>query len=147
MVNYRVTSVLVAQVIRYTVATSALTSLLILACLFAYFAAPLTFIYIALHFSSGRTYANAVLVNLNARRKLREALESMEPSFAKSAELRGISSAIRRIPRLGDTSTHEQSFRAPTNASRSMTGGNKLGPILQFPENVTHPPRSRYSLP
>ncbi|KAJ3554365.1 hypothetical protein NP233_g12438 [Leucocoprinus birnbaumii] len=64
-------------------------SMLIIACLIAYFTAQGTYIAIALHFSSGRTYANAVLVNLNVRRKLRDALERMEPSFASPSKFDG----------------------------------------------------------
>lgn len=142
----RLTSTLVSQVIRYTVATGAITSLLILMCLFSFIAAPTSFIYIAFNFSSGRTYANAVLVNLNARRRFRETLESMEPSFPKTAAFGGTSSAIQRMTRAGGTSTNEHSSRFPTTASRSVTGENRSEPSVQVPPNI-HTPRSRYSLP
>lgn len=149
--DMRVTSTLVTQVIRYTVATSAFTSLLILVCLFTYFASPFTFAFVSLHFLSGRTYANAVLVNLNARRKFREALESMEPSFAKSADFAGISSAIRRMPTLNtNASLYEPSYRVHTSTtmSRSMTGENKCKPpIMQAPPNTYQSDSRRHSLP
>ncbi|KAJ3575704.1 hypothetical protein NP233_g913 [Leucocoprinus birnbaumii] len=139
----KVTNTLVTQVIRYTIATSALTSLIIMACLVAFLASPGSFGFIALHFSSGRTYANAVLVNLNARLKFREALGSLEPSFAKTVEFAGVSSAIgNRRERLG-MNTHEYSSRATTSGSRSVNG-NK--PFVQVPLN-TYPPRYRHSLP
>ncbi|KAJ3556362.1 hypothetical protein NP233_g11994 [Leucocoprinus birnbaumii] len=139
----KLTNTLVTQVIRYTIATSALTSLIIMACLVAFLASPDSFGFIALHFSSGRTYANAVLVNLNARLKFREALGSLEPSFAKTVEFAGVSSAIgNRRERLG-MSTHEYSSRATTSGSRSVNG-NK--PFVQVPLN-TYPPRYRHSLP
>ncbi|KAJ3576464.1 hypothetical protein NP233_g423 [Leucocoprinus birnbaumii] len=139
--DMRITSVIVTQVIRYSVATTALTSLLIMMCLISYFVAPFTFVYLALNFSSGRTYANAVLVHLNARHKFRETLDSMEPSFAKSANLVGISSAIRRVPRTGDMNTREYPSRVP-----AVEAGNKLDSLVQVPLS-TYAPRSRHSLP
>lgn len=140
----RVTSTLVTQVIRYTVATSGLTSVIMLSCLFAYITAPRTFIFIALHFSSGRTYANAVLVNLNARSKIRETLDNMEPSFARTLELGGSSSAIRRLPRLSSRSL-EHSSRFTTSPSRSITRENK--PFMQVPLNAYPPQSFRPPLP
>ncbi|KAF5361755.1 hypothetical protein D9756_002579 [Leucocoprinus leucothites] len=90
----RLTSTLVSQVIRYTVATGAITS-------------------------------------LNARRRFRETLESMEPSFPKTAAFGGTSSAIQRMTRAGGTSTNEHSSRFPTTASRSVTGENRVRPRVQ----------------
>ncbi|KAF5350542.1 hypothetical protein D9756_008729 [Leucocoprinus leucothites] len=147
VLDYRATSRLVTQVIRYTIASTALTSLLVLACLFTHIAIPGSFIYIALYFSSGRTYANAVLANLNARHKLREALESMEPSFAEPVDFGGISTATRGIPRLG-TNICEHLPRAPVTTSYSATGASsaKLQLFVQVPPNA-YPPISRHSLP
>ncbi|KAJ7277788.1 hypothetical protein C8J57DRAFT_1503625 [Mycena rebaudengoi] len=65
------TNFVVAQVIHYTVATGLATSVLAVACLAAYLAAPHTFIFIAMHFSLGRLYTNALLATLNSRRNLR----------------------------------------------------------------------------
>ncbi|KAF5347552.1 hypothetical protein D9756_010694 [Leucocoprinus leucothites] len=109
-----------------------------------YIAFPSPFICIALHFSSGRTYANAVLVNLNGRSKLRETLDKMEPSFAKTTELGGSSSIIRRLPRLG-ASTYEHSSHFTTISSRSAA--REIKPVVQVPSD-TYPPRPfRHSLP
>ncbi|KAF5347556.1 hypothetical protein D9756_010690 [Leucocoprinus leucothites] len=158
----RVTSTLVTQVIRYTVATSGLTSVIMLSCLFAVRTAQpsqprlssldapaLHSLYEdnssqALHFSSGRTYANAVLVNLNARSKIRETLDNMEPSFARTLELGGSSSAIRRLPRLSSRSL-EHSSRFTTSPSRSITRENK--PFMQVPLNAYPPQSFRPPLP
>ncbi|KAJ3572088.1 hypothetical protein NP233_g3322 [Leucocoprinus birnbaumii] len=123
----RVTSTLVAQVIRYTVTTSSLTSLVMLACLVSRLVAPKTFINIALHFSAGRTYGNAVLMSLNARRKLRETLEDLEPSFPKILEFSGASSAIQGLPRLGSM-TPQYTSQLPTSVTPSVAGGIKVPP-------------------
>lgn len=142
--DMRVTNTLVTQIIRYTIATSGLTSIIMLSCILTYIAFPSPFICIALHFSSGRTYANAVLVNLNGRSKLRETLDKMEPSFAKTTELGGSSSIIRRLPRLG-ASTYEHSSHFTTISSRSAA--REIKPVVQVPSD-TYPPRPfRHSLP
>ncbi|KAF5347557.1 hypothetical protein D9756_010691 [Leucocoprinus leucothites] len=138
--DMKVTSTLVAQVTSYTVATSALTSLIMLASVFSYIAAPRASIAMALYFSSGPTYANAVLMNLNARSKIRETLENMEPSFAKTIELGGSSSAIRRLPRHG-TSTREHLSRFTTSPSRPVTRE------ITVPLNAYPPRNFRHSLP
>ncbi|KAF5350543.1 hypothetical protein D9756_008728 [Leucocoprinus leucothites] len=87
--------------------------------------------------------------SLNARRQFRETLESIEPSFANSRELGGISTAIRRIPRLG-TSTRGFSPLFPTIASQSIAEGNdvkfEIESLVQVPL-TTYPPRLRHSLP
>ncbi|KAF7360108.1 ANK-REP-REGION domain-containing protein [Mycena venus] len=69
------TSFVVARVVQYTVATGLATSLLAVACLAVYLATPHTFIFIALHFSLGRMYTNALLATLNSRRNLRKVLD------------------------------------------------------------------------
>ncbi|KAJ7452708.1 hypothetical protein B0H11DRAFT_2072683 [Mycena galericulata] len=78
------TNFVVAQVVNYTVATGFATSLLAVACLIAYLAAPHTFVFIAMHFSLGRLYTNALLATLNSRRNLRHAPQThpSAPSFA-----------------------------------------------------------------
>ncbi|KAF5360556.1 hypothetical protein D9756_005052 [Leucocoprinus leucothites] len=140
----RVTSTLVTLIIRYTIATSALTSLLNLACLFAYLIDPGAYIIMALNLSSGRTYANAVLTNLNARRKFRKMLESMEPSFAIPMESSGTLRAVQEVPSL-NTSIHEQSCTRRT-ASQFPDRGTKLDSFVRVSLNI-NPPRSRHSLP
>ncbi|KAF8187641.1 hypothetical protein K438DRAFT_1972780 [Mycena galopus ATCC 62051] len=82
------TNFVVARMVNYTVATGLATSILAVACLIAYLAAPHTFIFIvghlpptylppahrqAMHFSLGRLYTNALLATLNSRRNLRHA--------------------------------------------------------------------------
>ncbi|KAJ6525134.1 hypothetical protein B0H19DRAFT_1276223 [Mycena capillaripes] len=77
------TNFVVAQVLHYTVATGLATSVLAVACLAAYLAAPHTFIFIAMHFSLGRLYTNALLATLNSRRNLRQStqIQRSPPSF------------------------------------------------------------------
>ncbi|KAJ3563919.1 hypothetical protein NP233_g8626 [Leucocoprinus birnbaumii] len=155
----KLTSTIVNRIIWYTVATTALTSLIILACMFAYIGAPNTLIHIGLHFSSGRTYANAVLVkfvyfyilvlpkltnlapSLNARRRLRETLENLEPTFSKIRGFsQGTSSAVPRVP---EPSTKCQGYsllarsRWPVGTDRST---------VQKPLE-TYPARFRTSFP
>ncbi|KAJ7754653.1 hypothetical protein DFH07DRAFT_959677 [Mycena maculata] len=55
------TTFVVSRVVHYTAATGLATSILAVACLIAYLAAPHTFIFIAMHFSLGRLYTNALL--------------------------------------------------------------------------------------
>ncbi|KAJ7460193.1 hypothetical protein FB451DRAFT_1270608 [Mycena latifolia] len=78
------TSFVVARVVNYTVATGLATSILAVACLIAYLTAPHTFIFIAMHFSLGRLYTNALLATLNSRRALRcvPHTQPSAPSFA-----------------------------------------------------------------
>ncbi|KAJ6595185.1 hypothetical protein DFH09DRAFT_1357892 [Mycena vulgaris] len=78
------TSFVVARVINYTVATGLATSVLAGACLIAYLTSPHTFVFIAMHFSLGRLYTNALLATLNSRRNLRHAPQTQPsaPSFA-----------------------------------------------------------------
>ncbi|KAJ7606675.1 hypothetical protein FB45DRAFT_1068349 [Roridomyces roridus] len=67
---HRTNSVLV-RVVYFTVATGLATSILAIGCLVAYLVAPNTFIFIAMHFSLGRLYTNALLATLNSRQSLR----------------------------------------------------------------------------
>ncbi|KAF7368364.1 ANK-REP-REGION domain-containing protein [Mycena venus] len=92
---------LVARLIQYTVATGLVTSLLALGCLISYVAAPDTLIFMAMHFSLGRMYTNALLATLNSRKVLRTKLrppsalhwtgprptEHSVPTFARQSEL------------------------------------------------------------
>ncbi|KAF7316036.1 ANK-REP-REGION domain-containing protein [Mycena indigotica] len=68
-------SFVVDRIVQYTVATGLATSVLAVADLIVYLATPNTFIFIAMHFSMGRLYTNALLATLNSRQKLRQALE------------------------------------------------------------------------
>ncbi|KAJ6467877.1 hypothetical protein C8R45DRAFT_1019325 [Mycena sanguinolenta] len=65
---------LVGRLIQYTVATGLVTSLLALGCLISYVAAPNGLIFMAMHFSLGRMYTNALLATLNSRKILRTQL-------------------------------------------------------------------------
>ncbi|TFK39374.1 hypothetical protein BDQ12DRAFT_53551 [Crucibulum laeve] len=83
--NFDRMNTLVSRVIQYTVATGLLTSIVAVACLVAYLIRPTSFIFIAIHFSLGRMYTNALLATLNARQKLKESMmehESLPPVFA-----------------------------------------------------------------
>ncbi|KAJ3769559.1 hypothetical protein FB446DRAFT_774270 [Lentinula raphanica] len=68
------TNSLIGFVIKYAVTTGLLTSLLGVFTLIAYFASPAGFIFIAMHFSLGRLYTNALLATLNSRSKIRAAI-------------------------------------------------------------------------
>ncbi|KAJ7824780.1 hypothetical protein B0H14DRAFT_3145530 [Mycena olivaceomarginata] len=65
---------LLTRIIQYTLATGLATSLLALGCLIAYLVSPHTFIFLAMHFSLGRMYTNALLATLNSRKRLRALL-------------------------------------------------------------------------
>jgi len=69
--GFEKTNSIISHLIRYTVTTGLATSMLAVACLIAYFARPNTFIFIAMHFSLGRMYTNALIATLNSRRTLR----------------------------------------------------------------------------
>ncbi|KAJ7126267.1 hypothetical protein C8R44DRAFT_123275 [Mycena epipterygia] len=68
------TNFVLTRIIQYTVATGLATSLLAIGCVAAYLIKPKTFIFVAMHFSLGRMYTNALLATLNSRRNLRSAL-------------------------------------------------------------------------
>ncbi|KAJ3572084.1 hypothetical protein NP233_g3324 [Leucocoprinus birnbaumii] len=150
----RMTSTIVNRIIWYTVATTALTRIYN-----TLYPVALSDFVQALHFSSGRTYANAVLVkfvvsytfalskltnlapSLNARRRLRETLENLEPTFGKIREFsQGTSSAVPRVP---EPSTKCQGYsllarsRWPVGTDRST---------VQKPLE-TYPARFRASFP
>ncbi|KAJ7046049.1 hypothetical protein C8F04DRAFT_1322562 [Mycena alexandri] len=71
--QFDLTNFVLARVIHYSVATGLVTSVLAVACLITYLVLPHTFIFIAMHFSLGRLYTNALLATLNSRRILRRA--------------------------------------------------------------------------
>ncbi|KAJ7792809.1 hypothetical protein B0H14DRAFT_3498824 [Mycena olivaceomarginata] len=91
---------LVARLIQYTVATGLITSLLALGCLIAVRLVrtsrpPTVSYFMAMHFSLGRMYTNALLATLNSRKVLRKQLapptlhwsrptEHSVPAFAHS---------------------------------------------------------------
>ncbi|KAF7311152.1 ANK-REP-REGION domain-containing protein [Mycena kentingensis (nom. inval.)] len=82
--HFESTNWVLGRVMEYTVATGLATSLLAVACLIAYLILPHTFIFIAMHFSLGRLYTNALLATLNSRRRLRAIAQSGQravPSF------------------------------------------------------------------
>jgi len=74
--NFEKTNFVLTRIIQYTVATGLVTSLLALGCVAAYVMKPDGFVFIAMHFSLGRMYTNALLATLNSRRNLRSALGS-----------------------------------------------------------------------
>ncbi|KAJ7302289.1 hypothetical protein DFH08DRAFT_75643 [Mycena albidolilacea] len=77
---------LVARLIQYTVATGLITSLLALGCLIAYVAAPDGLIFMAMHFSLGRMYTNALLATLNSRKVLRKQLAPPTLQWSRPTE-------------------------------------------------------------
>ncbi|KAJ7449511.1 hypothetical protein FB451DRAFT_1566862 [Mycena latifolia] len=83
--SFNRTTFVIARLIQYTVATGLATSALAVGCLIAYLTRPHTFIFIAMHFSLGRMYTNALLATLNSRRNLRKVLEgTMLPNSGSS---------------------------------------------------------------
>ncbi|KAJ7921752.1 hypothetical protein B0H13DRAFT_2655885 [Mycena leptocephala] len=72
------TKFVLTRIIHFTVSTGLVTrqrySLLALGTLAAYVGSPDTFIWLAMYFSLGRMYTNALLATLNSRRKLRTLL-------------------------------------------------------------------------
>ncbi|KAJ7111726.1 hypothetical protein C8R44DRAFT_985235 [Mycena epipterygia] len=70
------TKFILTRVIQFTVSTGLVTSLLALGSLAAYIGSPNTFIWLAMHFSLGRMYTNALLATLNSRHKLRTLLST-----------------------------------------------------------------------
>ncbi|KAJ6566502.1 hypothetical protein B0H19DRAFT_1257710 [Mycena capillaripes] len=71
--SFENTNFVLTRIIQYTVATGLATSLLALGCVAAYLINPSGFVFIAMHFSLGRMYTNA-LATLNSRRNLRSAM-------------------------------------------------------------------------
>ncbi|KIK54003.1 hypothetical protein GYMLUDRAFT_178129, partial [Collybiopsis luxurians FD-317 M1] len=59
--GFKKTDSLITLIVRYTVSTGLITSILGVLTLVAYFASPESFIFIAMHFSLGRMYTNALL--------------------------------------------------------------------------------------
>jgi len=80
------TDFVVTRIIQYAVSTSVATSLLALGSVIAYAINSNHFAYIAMHFSLGRMYTNALLATLNSRRQLRSRLGApVENSSATTA--------------------------------------------------------------
>ncbi|TFK75541.1 hypothetical protein BDN72DRAFT_954730 [Pluteus cervinus] len=73
--QFKKTNNIISKLISTTVATGAATSVLGVACTIAYLIAPHTLVFIAMHFSLGRMYTNALLVTLNARKTLRATVD------------------------------------------------------------------------
>ncbi|KAJ6603383.1 hypothetical protein DFH09DRAFT_1124292 [Mycena vulgaris] len=70
------TNFVITRMIQYTVATGLASSILAVGCVIANVLRPDAFIFMALHFSLGRMYTNALLATLNSRRNLRTAMGS-----------------------------------------------------------------------
>ncbi|KAJ7662592.1 hypothetical protein DFH06DRAFT_355675 [Mycena polygramma] len=71
---------LVKRIMMYSIASGLIPSLLALGCLISYLVWPQSLISLAMYFSLGRTYTNALLATLNSRRGLREILTPPGPS-------------------------------------------------------------------
>ncbi|TFK39383.1 hypothetical protein BDQ12DRAFT_712103 [Crucibulum laeve] len=78
------TNAVLSRIIQYTVGTGLLTSLVAVACLATYLLQPASFFSIAIHFSLGRMYTNALLATLNSRKKLKDSIthDTLPPVFA-----------------------------------------------------------------
>ncbi|KAJ7885474.1 hypothetical protein B0H14DRAFT_1345696 [Mycena olivaceomarginata] len=99
------TKFILTRIIRFTVSTGLVTSLLALGTLAAYVGSPDTFIWLAMYVSLGRMYTNALLATLNSRRKLRALL--LAPPMG-TTEIFG--SALRSVGQgtIPDSSFHEE---------------------------------------
>ncbi|KAJ7347626.1 hypothetical protein DFH08DRAFT_1080498 [Mycena albidolilacea] len=99
------TKFVLTRIIRFTVSTGLVTSLLALGTLAAYVGSPDTFIWLAMYVSLGRMYTNALLATLNSRRKLRTLL--LAPPMG-TTEIFG--SALRSVGQgtIPDSSFHEE---------------------------------------
>jgi len=82
--SHEATKSLIGKILQYSVASGLATSALAIASLIAYFAQPLGFYFIAIHFCLGRMYTNALLITLNARHKLRMGLYT---TYSKSGSM------------------------------------------------------------
>ncbi|KAJ7347615.1 hypothetical protein DFH08DRAFT_868337 [Mycena albidolilacea] len=99
------TKFVLTRIIRFTVSTGLVTSLLALGTLAAYVGSPDTFIWLAMYVSLGRMYTNALLATLNSRRKLRTLL--LAPPMG-TTEIFG--SALRSVGQgtIPDSPFHEE---------------------------------------
>ncbi|KAF9051371.1 hypothetical protein BJ165DRAFT_1448343 [Panaeolus papilionaceus] len=77
---FEATRTVIAKIVQFAVGTGLATSLLAVAAVIAYFTKRNSFYFIALHFSLGRTYTNALLATLNARRHMRQMLSQSSKS-------------------------------------------------------------------
>ncbi|KAJ7060866.1 hypothetical protein C8F01DRAFT_1369732 [Mycena amicta] len=125
-------SFVVARIVQYTVATGLATSILAVADLIVYLVTPHTFIFIAMHFSMGRMYTNALLATLNSQRKLRQVLEgggagsvgprnmadaSMGPSFLAGMQLTNNTGIRTSISEPTSQLTSQRSHKEPEESS------------------------------
>ncbi|KAF5370526.1 hypothetical protein D9757_010147 [Collybiopsis confluens] len=118
--SFERTKSVIRLIVRYTVTTGLITSLLGLLTLVAYFASPDGFIFIAMHFSLGRMYTNALLATLNSRQKLRATLGGSALQQAQSS---------RENPSSGGFSSL---IPWPHSGSKHLnTGSNSIEPRLQ----------------
>ncbi|KAJ7801191.1 hypothetical protein B0H14DRAFT_3489957 [Mycena olivaceomarginata] len=76
--GFDTTNFILTRLIQYTVATGLASSLLAVACVIADFLKPKSYIFIAMHFSLGRMYTNALLATLNSRHKLRSTFDNIQ---------------------------------------------------------------------
>ncbi|KAJ7290374.1 hypothetical protein C8J57DRAFT_1493088 [Mycena rebaudengoi] len=124
--SFEKTTSVINRVIQYTVATGVTTSLVAIAIVVAYQLAPNSFIQIAIHFSHGRLYTNALLAALNSRKLLRETL---------SGRSRMHSIHQFRTPVVVDVdvtqSTHRDEYSLNT-VVKSQSGGSRVHNIPQF---------------
>jgi len=102
--SFESTNFVLTRIIQYTVATGLATSLLALGCVAAYMLKPDGFVFIAMHFSLGRMYTNALLATLNSRRNLRSALGTGGTSWT-AAQSNQTSSAPAFVTQTTTTTT------------------------------------------
>jgi hypothetical protein len=74
------TKSIVKKVVQFTIATGILTSAFAIASIIAYFSNEGAFYFIAIHFSLGRMYTNALLATLNSREQLRVNIQTGQTS-------------------------------------------------------------------
>ncbi|KAF7297011.1 ANK-REP-REGION domain-containing protein [Mycena indigotica] len=113
-----------STVIQFTVATGLATSFLAIACLVTYLVSRHSFIYIALHFSLGRLYTNALLATLNSRQSIRSKLNQTINCAIPTP------SAVLSLP-VTAPKTPVDSYRT---SRRQDTTGTALSTIVFTPE-------------
>ncbi|KAE9386664.1 hypothetical protein BT96DRAFT_513770 [Gymnopus androsaceus JB14] len=73
--GFEKTDSMISLIVKYAVTTGLVTSIWGILTLVAYFASPDGFSFVAMHFSLGRLYTNALLATLNSRKNLRSILQ------------------------------------------------------------------------
>ncbi|KAF9063744.1 hypothetical protein BDP27DRAFT_1405646 [Rhodocollybia butyracea] len=108
--GFKKTDSIITLIIRYTITTGVVTSLLGIFTLVAYFLSPDGLIFIGMHFCLGRLYTNALLATLNSRSKLRASLDETTNLQFDTDPWRNESLSMGPMSNLTRTATKNQSL-------------------------------------